>query len=109
MPSPIHFFFNRLFAGKNEANIPDDESKLEETIPIKAPPWVENADFVASEARMTWLGHATVLAEVDGSTFLTDPVFSSRASAVQFLGPKRFRESACSVSDLPKINAVLIS
>ena len=33
--------------------------------------------------RMTWLGHASVLAEVDGETILTDPIFSYRASAVQ--------------------------
>ena len=36
--------------------------------------------------RMTWLGHASVLAEVDGQTFLTDPIFSQRASAVQIAG-----------------------
>ena len=33
--------------------------------------------------RMTWLGHASVLAEVDGHTILTDPIFSNRASAVK--------------------------
>ena len=109
VPSPIHFFFNRLFAGRNEANIPDDESKLDETIPIKDPPWVGNSDFVPSDARMTWLGHATLLAEVEGSTFLTDPVFSSRASAVQWFGPKRYRKAACTISQLPRITAVLIS
>ncbi len=36
--------------------------------------------------RMTWLGHASVLAEVDGHTFLTDPIFSLRASALQQIG-----------------------
>jgi hypothetical protein len=35
---------------------------------------------------MTWLGHASVLAEVDGHTFLTDPIFSLRASALQQIG-----------------------
>ena len=33
--------------------------------------------------RMTWLGHASVLAEVDGKAVLTDPIFSNRASLVQ--------------------------
>ena len=32
---------------------------------------------------MTWLGHASVLAEVDGKAVLTDPIFSNRASLVQ--------------------------
>ena len=109
VPSISHFLFDRFVVGRNEADIPD-RSKLDETIPVKAPPWVGSPDdFVPSAARMTWLGHATVLAEVDGSTFLTDPVFSSRASAVQWWGPKRYREAACTVSQLPRITAVLVS
>ena len=40
--------------------------------------------------RMTWLGHASVLAEVDGKTVLTDPIFSNRASAVQVNGKPVF-------------------
>jgi L-ascorbate metabolism protein UlaG (beta-lactamase superfamily) len=38
---------------------------------------------------MTWLGHASVLAEVDEYTFLTDPIFSLRASALQQIGKSR--------------------
>ena len=108
VPSPASFFYDWFLAGRDESNIPD-RRKLDETLPVKAPPWVGNSDFAPSTARMTWLGHATVLAEVEGSTFLTDPVFSSRASAVQFLGPKRYRGAACSVLDLPRITAVLVS
>jgi len=108
VPSPAHFFYDWFLAGRDESNIPN-KTKLDETLPIKTPIWVGNGNFAPSAARMTWLGHATVLAEVEGSTFLTDPVFSSRASAVQFLGPKRFREAACTVSNLPRLTAVLIS
>jgi len=50
-----------------------------------------------------------VLAEVDGAAILTDPVFSSRASLVQFAGPARYRPAACTVQDLPKLTAVVIS
>ena len=35
-----------------------------------------------------WLGHATVLVQLDGLTLLTDPIFSERCSPVQFLGPR---------------------
>ena len=40
---------------------------------------------------------------------LTDPWFSSRASAWQAVGPRRFRPPACSVSALPPIDVVLLS
>lgn len=59
--------------------------------------------------RVTWLGHATVLVEMEELVFLTDPIFSSRASPSQYLGPKRFRHPPCTIGQLPPIDAVLIS
>ena len=38
---------------------------------------------------MTWIGHASVLAQLGGLTMLTDPIFSERASPFSFIGPKR--------------------
>ena len=38
---------------------------------------------------ITWIGHATFLVRMDGVTFLTDPIFSERASPVSFAGPQR--------------------
>src|SRR5216117_1590618 len=38
---------------------------------------------------LTWIGHSTFLVRMDGVTFLTDPMFSERASPVSFAGPKR--------------------
>lgn len=35
-----------------------------------------------------WLGHASVLVQMEGVTFLTDPVFSERCSPVQWMGPR---------------------
>ena len=57
----------------------------------------------------TWLGHSTVLFQMEGLTVITDPIFSSRCSPVQFAGPVRYRPAPCTVYDLPPINAVLIS
>ncbi|CAM9450895.1 unnamed protein product [Phaeothamnion confervicola] len=59
--------------------------------------------------RVTWVGHATLLVQVNGLTFLTDPVFSDRCSASQRVGPRRFRPPALSLADLPPIDAVLLS
>ena len=44
----------------------------------------------ASGLRATWLGHSTVLLEIDGLRVLTDPVWGSRASSLRIAGPKRF-------------------
>jgi L-ascorbate metabolism protein UlaG (beta-lactamase superfamily) len=36
-----------------------------------------------------WVGHATVLVQMEGVAFITDPLFSQRCSPVQFMGPQR--------------------
>ena len=59
--------------------------------------------------RATWLGHSTVLLEVDGARVLTDPVWSQRASPSQLLGPKRFQPVPVALKALPALDAVLIS
>ncbi len=42
------------------------------------------------ETAVTWIGHSTILLQIDGLNILTDPQFSDRASPLSFLGPKRF-------------------
>jgi L-ascorbate metabolism protein UlaG (beta-lactamase superfamily) len=62
-----------------------------------------------SGLRATWLGHSTVLLEIDGWRVLTDPVWGPRASPSRFLGPKRFQPVPVPMSELPPLDAVLIS
>lgn len=57
----------------------------------------------------TWLGHASVLVEVDGMRVLTDPVFSRRCSPSQTVGPLRMHPNPVDVADLPPVDVVLIS
>jgi L-ascorbate metabolism protein UlaG (beta-lactamase superfamily) len=59
--------------------------------------------------RFVWLGHSSVLVELDGKRVLIDPVFSERASFFSWAGPKRFQPAPISAKDLPSIDAVLIS
>lgn len=59
--------------------------------------------------RVTWLGHSTVLIEIDGFRVLTDPVFSERASPFSWLGPRRLTPLPVDPARLPHIDAVLIS
>jgi len=63
----------------------------------------------ASGLRATWLGHSTVLIEIDGARLLTDPVWGARASPSQLAGPKRFQPVPVALDALPPIDAVLIS
>ncbi len=62
-----------------------------------------------SGLRVTWLGHSTVLLEIDGFRVLTDPVFGERASPVRFAGPKRFHEVPAALDELPPLDLVLLS
>jgi N-acyl-phosphatidylethanolamine-hydrolysing phospholipase D len=57
----------------------------------------------------TWIGHATVLLQFGGLNWLTDPVFSERASPVPFLGPRRAQPPGLALAELPRIDVVLIS
>ena len=63
----------------------------------------------ADEITVTFINHATFLIQVGGLNILTDPVYSERASPVSFAGPKRVHRPGVSMSDLPHIDAVLIS
>jgi len=64
---------------------------------------------ISSGLRITWLGHSTMLIEVDGLCVLTDPVFGDRASPVSFAGPKRFHRVPATIAQLPPLDAVLLS
>ncbi len=78
------------------------------TVPVESPlaTWSRP---VSSGLRITWLGHSTLLLEVDGLRVLTDPVFGPRASPVSFAGARRFHPAPVRVEQLPPLDAVLVS
>jgi L-ascorbate metabolism protein UlaG (beta-lactamase superfamily) len=59
--------------------------------------------------RATWLGHSTVLIEIDGLRVLTDPVWGPRASPSRLAGPKRFQPVPVPLRALPPVDLVLVS
>lgn len=63
----------------------------------------------SEQARVTMVGHATLLVQVAGVNLLTDPVWSDRASPLSFAGTKRVTEPGISFDMLPNIDAVLLS
>jgi N-acyl-phosphatidylethanolamine-hydrolysing phospholipase D len=64
---------------------------------------------IRTDPSVTWIGHATLLVRMDGTTFLTDPIFSERASPLSFAGPRRLVEPGVPLPDLPNVDFVVLS
>jgi len=81
------------------------------------PAIVPDLGFIQSNAKagahmvpaVTWIGHATVLAQLGGLNVLTDPIFSQRASPLSFIGPERVVKPGLWLRELPHIDLVVIS
>jgi L-ascorbate metabolism protein UlaG (beta-lactamase superfamily) len=70
------------------------------------------ASWRGDQITAAWLGHATVLVNFFGTTILTDPTLMDRIGAdlgFAVLGRKRLVAPALSISELPKIDLVLLS
>ena len=78
------------------------------TLPVN---FLNESDFDnnAEELRVVWMGHSSVLIEIDGYRILTDPVWSERCSPSSIYGPKRFHPVPIEIEQLPKLDAVIIS
>ena len=58
---------------------------------------------------ITWVGHATLLVQIDGLNVLTDPQWSDRAGPTSWLGPRRLGPPGLAFETLPRIDVVVIS
>jgi N-acyl-phosphatidylethanolamine-hydrolysing phospholipase D len=58
---------------------------------------------------VAWIGHSTLLVQMEHLTFLTDPIWSDTPSPVPFLGPSRFVAPGIEIEDLPPIDFVVVS
>jgi L-ascorbate metabolism protein UlaG (beta-lactamase superfamily) len=71
----------------------------------KRPPALESpTDVIAS-----FIGHSTFLIQSARANILTDPVFSTYAGPLRFLGPRRVHAPGVRFEDLPEIGVVLLS
>ncbi|NBW81844.1 hypothetical protein EBR21_08825 [bacterium] len=84
-------------------------STPETSIPTVARKRIDFDAKPESGLRITWIGHSSMLVEIDGHRFLTDPVWGERASPVSFAGPKRFFPAPLPLSEMPKLDAVVLS
>ncbi|WP_239027788.1 MBL fold metallo-hydrolase [Geomonas subterranea] len=91
-----NFFFNKPADTRPAGKIPVHKISSEEL--LSAP---NNTVFR--------IGHSTVLLKLQDAFWLTDPMFSDRASPVQWAGPQRFHQAPISIEELPPIKGVIIS
>lgn len=91
----------QFLTGKSAATVP--------SMPIPVQP-LTTADLLAApDGSLYRLGHSTLLLKLGHDFWLTDPVFSERASPVQWAGPKRFHAPPIRLEDLPPIKGVILS
>ena len=79
--------------------------RLTGPIPLATPP----QDTTTDGLHVTWLGHATVLVEIEGRRLLFDPLWSDRCSPVPGVGPRRLHPVPLALADLPRLDAIVIS
>jgi N-acyl-phosphatidylethanolamine-hydrolysing phospholipase D len=77
--------------------------------PGAAPAIPYDREAITRSPSLTWIGHSTFLVRMDGVTFLTDPMFSNRASPFSFAGPRRAVRPGVPLDALPALDFVLLS
>jgi len=102
-PSGYGAMLRRYLFGKGER---EPQQRLG---PFRADAAALSAPVPADALRATWLGHSTMLLEVDGRRFLTDPVWAERASPSQLVGPKRFFAPPLALADVPPLDGIILS
>jgi L-ascorbate metabolism protein UlaG (beta-lactamase superfamily) len=61
----------------------------------------------SNQLNVTWLGHSSLMFNIDGYKILTDPVFEKRVS---IFGPTRFNgDVPLDIRQIPQVDAVIIS
>lgn len=118
-PRSDHFdgrlFFNT--EGKEPASFRDllrwqfggGKAKWPAEWPSPHPPAKPEPRLEPDALRVTMVGHASLLIQAGGLNFLTDPVWSPRASPFSFAGPRRVNAPGIAFDDLPPIDYVLLT
>ncbi|MCM2580405.1 MBL fold metallo-hydrolase [Streptomyces meridianus] len=78
-------------------------------VPVHRPTTQDWGRPPASGLRLTWMGHSSVLAEIDGSRILFDPVWGERCSPFTFAGPRRLHPVPLPLAEIGPVDAVVIS
>src|SRR5262249_23575685 len=77
--------------------------------PGAAPRVAFDPDALRGNPSLTWIGHATFLVRMDEATFVTDPMFSERASPLRCAAPPRLVPPGVPLDALPRCDFALVS
>ena len=99
--SPLRYWLARWFGKEPWARMSAEDSVPEEVPAV--------ARSYAAEPRVTWIGQATVLVQHKRVNVLTDPIFAAVAGPLGVVGAKRISGPAVPLTQLPAIDAVVIS
>ncbi|MFI6934839.1 MBL fold metallo-hydrolase [Streptomyces sp. NPDC050287] len=104
-PSGSAVEFAKLYFDKEERA----RRAPEGTVPVHPTTLADIARPPATGLRLTWMGHSSVLAEIDGQRVLFDPVWGERCSPFSFAGPKRLHPVPLPLAALGPVDVVVIS
>jgi L-ascorbate metabolism protein UlaG (beta-lactamase superfamily) len=109
------------FDGKRFVNLTGAAGQPFSAVPrmllTRRTPWPAHVDepprtpaaLDGAAAAVTFIGHATFLIQTAAGNILTDPMYSTRAGPFNWIGPRRVRQPAVRLDDLPPIAMVLLS
>lgn len=105
-PQPLHNSFGGAISGALHAS---DDTRPRTAVRTAAPDATRLLTPPPSGLRVTWLGHSSLLLEIDGRRVLIDPVWSRRVSPYSWVGPTRWYPPLLALAQLPPVDAVIIS
>ena len=99
----VKFSYRTFIKEKNKINITVPKDHVIDKKIVK-----ENLKKFKNDNYIAWIGHATFLIKLGGTTIITDPVFSKNAGPLIF-GPKRYVEPAIPLKEIPKTDLFLLT
>lgn len=105
-PEPL---WNDWWGMVSEAASADENGSPSSPLPVETVDPERYATAPPTGLRVTWLGHSTMLIEIEGRRFLTDPIWGDRTGPLTWLGPERWYAPPLAFEDLPPLDGVIIS
>ncbi|MBC3841707.1 MBL fold metallo-hydrolase [Streptacidiphilus sp. 4-A2] len=108
-PVPTRRLVEGALVAGLRAGVTKQGSKPAGTVPVHPLTTGELAVPPDSGLRLTWMGHATVLAEIQGRRVLFDPVWGERCSPFAGFGPRRLHPAPIPLAELGPVDVVVVS